>query len=240
MAKRNSFTILELLVVISIIMILASLLLPALRRAKAAAHMTQCASNMKQIGILMAQYVDENNSCYPLSYDAGDPYAFWAGKLAAGSGLKSLEIFICPSVNRENLNPDLIRTNTTIEQKLSGTTTAYTSYAVSRYGTSPNRTEVDGIFKVVRANNLPSNMLVAIDFEVDAQPHDGWYSTWHGDFLDGGPGISSTRLMARHNRRFNVLYTDGHVSASALKDLQFTSPDAVNNPPWYYCKYCKD
>ncbi len=65
--RPTAFTLIELLVVIAIIAILAALLLPALARSKSKARDIACVSNLKQLGIAVRMYADENEGKLPLA-----------------------------------------------------------------------------------------------------------------------------------------------------------------------------
>ena len=65
--NKRLFTLIELLTVISIISILAALLLPALGSARKRAKLTQCMSNLKQIGTSFASYMIDYNDVFPVA-----------------------------------------------------------------------------------------------------------------------------------------------------------------------------
>src|SRR4051794_12804812 len=62
---RDAFTLMELLVVIGIIGILASLLMPALSQAKQKANRVKCLNHMRQLGLAVTMYAGENDGQFP-------------------------------------------------------------------------------------------------------------------------------------------------------------------------------
>ncbi len=128
--RRNvkGFTLIELLVVIAIIAVLLAIIMPAMRRIKESAKQTICKSNLRNIGLALFMYLDDNDRKLPnyhsangfLWYDSGgnllplsDSTAYWG--IIYKPYLKETKIFNCPSLRRvpsliyDDVDPDSIQ-----------------------------------------------------------------------------------------------------------------------------------
>ena len=88
MRRRAGFTLIELLVVIAIVGVLASLLLPALSRAKTAAQSVKCRSNLRQLGLGTAMYVADFGAYHRglWTHPAANPWGYWVDQLQTYTG----------------------------------------------------------------------------------------------------------------------------------------------------------
>lgn len=123
----KGFTLIELLVVIAIIAVLLAIIMPAMRRVKESAKQTICKSNLKNVGLAVFMYLDDNDRKFPnyrsangfLWYDArgnlltlSDGSAYWG--IIYKPYLKETRIFNCPSLRRVpsliyNVDPDAVQ-----------------------------------------------------------------------------------------------------------------------------------
>ena len=232
--RRQAFTLIELLVIIASIGILASLLLPALGRAKSAAHKAVCISNQRQIGIARQLYANDHDGFLVTDRVFASGRGFpWASILWAWYLGRDTDLFECPAEKRI---PRLVAMGK-VPYPMWGWGYLQNSHGIGSqwpngsWGISGNR-DWDGPGTLRDSDVVsPSRMIAQADGS-----HFGMYNSGPFDArplrfqagttfsgLSVAPWRHALKVARRHSGQANVLFADGHVGSESLYEMLYPS-----------------
>ena len=240
----EGFTLVELLVAISIISLLMAILLPVLGQAKSYARTIACMSNLRQIGIAVCFYAHDYDGYFPAAYESESDTHWWGQKLSdkidhtkgfawpyLQSRLKKKSVYECPTQRYGSYRLQAKPSGEPDDPKWITSTYGYNGYYLSSPKTAWSAIR-DLPWQKITTIKEPAFVFIFADTMLDRDSTGKRPDLENNALLDppylyvGGSWKKNDfpTTCFRHDDQTNVIFIDGHCDSMGLEGGEYTHP----------------
>lgn len=231
------FTLIELLIVIGILAVLASLLLPSLAKARSTSRIAVCISNLKQVALIANLYSDDNDEYFPAkrrnTSEAKSQQINWIGKTGTQDYAKrgdtvAAQRFLNPYLTTDLSDSDEIaiaKCPTSLGERqydkagssYGGNNMRPGQGVMTSLGIDPKNSATNGVIQINQVNSA-SRMIYFFELPVS------WVVT-------GAGGDNAVFHYDPYDFRFQLTFVDGHVDSGVriIESLYYTNHYSFDN-----------
>lgn len=212
---KNAFTLMELLIVISVIGLLMGILLPALNRARQQARKMICRSNMRQMGIVLRVYlIDNEYRLPPSSCREKNPHEYWLYIL--NNYVKESLLFRCPADKAKNfLDWQNLPEDDWGKYR-------WSSYASNGFFDNPVYSSYQTITRIRR----PDQCIFVC--ELQSGTSNNGVDHVHADMWESPTALQAQVAWNQHRDTSNYLFVDGHADSYPWDKTWYYPDPAIN------------
>lgn len=226
MRARHGWSLLEIVIAISVLVLFAALLVPQFTRMRDTTSLAVCGSRLREVNMALLAYVAGNGGVFPWgNHKKSDGKDYLWPRLLLGEGyLSETTLLFCPA--QQDWWHSMVNVPPSSNSVWPWSGVGYGSH---RYGLMPSESDAPGRRRAIMAEIHVLNSMISL-----RESHISAWTTRYDPPRDGGHWFNpGGNVPYRHGDRFNVAFLDGRIEVATREEEATWAAKGNHQPPYY-------